>query len=92
MARRVLNIAIAEMRLDRTRVVAIVGKLVAAGMGGACGRAPFMPRPAAVVARSIMREKPAADCGAPRREIKSRLPALQVSIYDTATESRAVVD
>src|ERR1051326_7799902 len=26
------------------------------------------------------------------REIKSRLPALQVSIYDTATESRAVVD
>lgn len=56
---------------------------------GACA---FMPRPAAVAASSIMREKPAADSGAPRREIKSRLPALQVSIYDTATESRAVVD
>jgi hypothetical protein len=31
-ARRILNIAMPEIRLDRARVVAIVGELVAAGM------------------------------------------------------------
>jgi hypothetical protein len=60
MARRVLNVAILEMRLDRARVVTIVGKIVATAMAEHVG-VPLMPRSAAMAARSTMREKPSAD-------------------------------
>ena len=56
-----------EIGLDRTRVVTMVGELLAAGMAehvsvrldAQIGRG---------AARSIMREKPGADSGAPRFE------------------------
>ena len=54
-----------EVRPDRGRVVAIVGKLVAASMAR---HVALMPRSAELAARSIMREKPGADSGAPRSE------------------------
>jgi hypothetical protein len=41
-ARRILNIAMPEIRLDRAGVVAVVGELVAAGMATA-SRAPAPP-------------------------------------------------
>ena len=64
---RILNIAMPEIGLDRPRVVAIVGELIATGMAQhrACA---LMPRSAALAARSTMREKPSADRGAPRSE------------------------
>jgi len=46
---------------------------------------------AAMAARSIMREKPGADNGAPRREIKSRLPALQgYKLANDGHDTRAI--
>jgi len=64
-ARRALNVAMPEIGLDRARVVAIVGELVAASMAQ---HVALMPRSAELAARSIMREKPGADSGAPRFE------------------------
>jgi hypothetical protein len=36
----VLNVFVAQVRLQRPCVVALVGKRIAAGVGGACGGAP----------------------------------------------------
>jgi hypothetical protein len=40
MARRVLDIAMPEIRLDRSGVVSVVGELVASGMPQHCEHAP----------------------------------------------------
>ena len=60
-----------EMRLDRARVVAIVGELVAAGMAQHVGMR-LDAQIGRVAARSIMREKPGADSGAPRSETNTK--------------------
>jgi hypothetical protein len=39
-ARRILNIAMPEIRLDRTRIMAVVGELIAAGMPQHVGMMP----------------------------------------------------
>jgi hypothetical protein len=67
-AHRILNVAVSEIRLDGTRVVAIVGELVTAGVAEHVWACALMPSSAAAAARSIMREKPGADSGAPRSE------------------------
>ena len=56
-----------EMRLDRARVVAIIGELVAAGVTEHVGMR-LDAWSAAVTARSTVRVDPAADSGAPRSE------------------------
>ena len=65
--RRILNVAVTQVGLDRPRVVAIGSELIAAGVAEHVGVA-LMPRSAAVAARSTMRENPGGDSGAPRSE------------------------
>jgi hypothetical protein len=65
-ARRVLDVAVSEIGLDRARVVAIVGELVAAGVAQHVGM-----RLDAQIGRH-MREKPGADSGAPRSETNTK--------------------
>ena len=56
-----------EIRLDRARVVAVVGELVAAGVAQHVS-VRLDAQIGREAARSIMREKPGADSGAPRSE------------------------
>ena len=57
--------------LDRARTMPVVGELITAGMAEHVD-VPSIPRSAPTAARSIGREKPAADSGAPRSEATSK--------------------